>query len=133
MNTPLRMSPAYASGMTLIESLVVILMMIVVIAVVFMGARTWKRNSDRTACINNIRNVQHVVRAYQNLHGLPAQAPISIQNELIGPKLDLINEPYCPGYGNYSYSSMIPPVGSLAITCSLSSKDAHHPVTQQGW
>jgi type II secretory pathway pseudopilin PulG len=133
MHTPLRMSPAHASGMTLIESLVVILIMIVVITVVFMGARTWKKDADRTACISNIRNVQHVVRAFQNSHGLPDRAPINIQHELIGPKLDMINEPNCPAYGNYSYSGMIPPVGSLAITCSLSSKEAHHPTTHQGW
>lgn len=133
MNTPIKKAPALASGMTLIESLVVILIMITVMVVVFMGARTWQRESDRTACINNIRNVQLVVRTYQNLHGLPIQSPISIRKELFGPGKHLRSEPNCPASGPYKYSSTIPAVGQLAIACTAPTKDAHHPVTQEGW
>jgi type II secretory pathway pseudopilin PulG len=115
--------------MTLIESTLVILVMLVV----FAGTRTWKTSSDRSACINNIRNVQHAVRSYQNQHGLSDRAPINIRAELIGPRLQIPAEPQCPSFGHYDYTHIVPPVGKLAVFCSLSETAAHHPTSYTGW
>ena len=50
------------SGMTLLELTVVILVLLSLISILFIGARAWKKGSDRAGCIMNIRNVQQAVR-----------------------------------------------------------------------
>jgi prepilin-type N-terminal cleavage/methylation domain-containing protein len=45
------------SGMTLLELTVVILVLLSLISILFVGARAWKKGSDRSANIMNIRNV----------------------------------------------------------------------------
>ena len=42
---------AVKSGMTLIELTVVILVLLSLISILFVGARAWKRGSDRAGCI----------------------------------------------------------------------------------
>lgn len=56
------------SGMTLLELTVVILVLLSLIAILFIGARAWKKGSDRAGCILNIRNVQQAVRGYANMN-----------------------------------------------------------------
>ena len=45
-----------ASGMTLLELTVVILVLLSLISILFIGARAWKKGSDRAASILTIRN-----------------------------------------------------------------------------
>ena len=45
-------------GMTLLELTVVILVLLSLISILFIGARAWKKGSDRAGCIMQIRNVQ---------------------------------------------------------------------------
>ena len=52
------------AGMTLLELTVVILVLLSLISILFIGARAWKKGSDRAANILNIRNVQQAVRAH---------------------------------------------------------------------
>ncbi len=54
------------SGMTLLELTVVILVLLSLISILFIGARAWKKGSDRSANILNVRNVQQAVRGQQN-------------------------------------------------------------------
>ena len=58
------------SGMTLLELTVVILVLLSLISILFIGARAWKKGSDRSANILNIRNVQQAVRGHGNMHGV---------------------------------------------------------------
>ena len=58
------------SGMTLLELTVVILVLLSLISILFIGARAWKKGSDRSANILNIRNVQQAVRGHGNMHGI---------------------------------------------------------------
>ena len=58
------------SGMTLLELTVVILVLLSLISILFIGARAWKKGSDRSANILNIRNVQQAVRGYANMNGI---------------------------------------------------------------
>ena len=53
------------SGMTLLELTVVILVLLSLISILFIGARAWKKGSDRSANIMNIRNVQQAVRGHR--------------------------------------------------------------------
>ena len=54
------------SGMTLLELTVVILVLLSLISILFIGARAWKKGSDRSANILNIRNTQQAMRGHQN-------------------------------------------------------------------
>ena len=67
---------ATKSGMTLLELTVVILVLLSLISILFIGARAWKRGSDRAASILQIRNVQQAVRSYANMNGFnPGDIP----------------------------------------------------------
>lgn len=57
-------------GMTLLELTVVILVLLSLISILFVGARAWKKGSDRSANIMNIRNCQQAMRGHQNMRGL---------------------------------------------------------------
>ncbi|NQX00689.1 prepilin-type N-terminal cleavage/methylation domain-containing protein [bacterium] len=58
------------SGMTLLELTVVILVLLSLISILFVGARAWKKGSDRSANILNIRNSQQAMRGHQNMNEL---------------------------------------------------------------
>jgi type II secretory pathway pseudopilin PulG len=58
------------AGMTLLELTVVILVLLSLISILFVGARAWKKGSDRSANIMNIRNCQQAMRGEQNMKGL---------------------------------------------------------------
>lgn len=58
------------AGMTLLELTVVILVLLSLISILFVGARAWKKGSDRSANIMNIRNTQQAMRGHQNMRGL---------------------------------------------------------------
>jgi type II secretory pathway pseudopilin PulG len=57
-----------SKGMTLLELTVVILVLLSLITILFVGARAWKKGSDRSANIMNIRNCQLAMRGYENMY-----------------------------------------------------------------
>ena len=127
------------AGMTLLETTVVILVLLVLIAVLFIGARAWKRGSDRAVCIMNLQLIQKGVRGYSNLHDLPpgSNAP-GLQSQVIGLGRFVESTPYCPAGGSYSYGQAygvdtIPPVGTLYMECSLSVSERHTPSVTPDW
>ena len=63
------------AGMTLLELTVVILVLLSLISILFIGARAWKRGSDRSANIMNIRNCQQAMRGEQNMKQLSPVTP----------------------------------------------------------
>ena len=64
--TPL-IHPNYSSGMTLLELTVVILVLLSLISILFVGATSWKKGSDRAANLMNIRNCQQAMRGHENV------------------------------------------------------------------
>ncbi len=58
------------AGMTLLELTVVILVLLSLISILFVGARAWKKGSDRSANIMNIRNCQQAMRGQENMKSL---------------------------------------------------------------
>jgi type II secretory pathway pseudopilin PulG len=56
--------------MTLLELTVVILVLLSLISILFVGARAWKKGSDRSANIMNLRNTQQAMRGHQNMNQL---------------------------------------------------------------
>ncbi len=118
--------------MTLLEMTVVILVLLSLITVLFIGARAWKRGTDRTACVINIRNTQLGVRSYQNMRGLPDGTAINLLTDVMGPRSYLKN-PVCPGLGTYDHLAYIPAPGELVMWCSLGAMESHVPKDPAGW
>lgn len=121
------------SGLTLIELTVVILVLLALISVLFIGARAWKRGSDRAACIINIRNAQQAVRSFQNLRGRNDGSAINFNTDLVGIGNFIETFPVCPGGGTYTPATTIPTLGTLALPCSLATSDQHVPDQFAGW
>ncbi len=122
-------------GMTLIELTVVILVLLSLISILFVGARAWKRGSDRAGCIMNIRNVQQGMRSFQNMNGHnPNTTVVGAQAEIIGAGKFVEVQPTCPAAGVYTIGGdNLPDVGFLYMTCSLSGTMDHVPSTFADW
>ena len=100
------------TGMTLLELTVVILVLLSLISILFIGARAWKRGSDRAANILNIRNVQQAVRAHANVRNLLEGATLA-STEIIGSGkyLNSVSPPITDI--TYSYLGTVPAIGTL--------------------
>ncbi len=105
------------SGMTLLELTVVILVLLALISVLFVGARAWKRGSDRAANILNIRNVQQAVRGHANVRALNIGDAL-VATDIVGtdkyihtvtpPNIDI----------SYSYGANVPTFGTLYLVAA---------------
>ena len=109
-----------ANGMTLLELTVVILVLLSLISILFVGARAWKKGSDRAANIMNIRNVQQAVRAHANMQGLLVGDGLTSDKIFGNGTTDgYLKEPKPPSadIGTlYTYQTVVPTIGSLYIT-----------------
>lgn len=102
------------SGMTLLELTVVILVLLSLISILFIGARAWKKGSDRAANILNIRNVQQAVRAHANVRALEITAPLA-STEIVGSGRYL-NSVTAPNTDiSYTYGDAVPAIGTLYL------------------
>jgi len=102
------------SGMTLLELTVVILVLLSLISILFIGARAWKKGSDRAANILNIRNVQQAVRAHANVRGLLEGAALP-STDIVGSGRYL-NSVTAPNSDiSYAYGTTVPPIGTLYL------------------
>jgi prepilin-type N-terminal cleavage/methylation domain-containing protein len=102
-------------GMTLLELTVVILVLLSLISILFVGARAWKKGSDRAANIMNLRNVQQAVRSEANMKDLEVTEGL-LSTVIIGPGLYLESEPSAPVDLTYTYDTVVPAVGVLYTT-----------------
>ena len=136
-------------GITLIETTVVLAVLLTLLSVLFMATQSWKRGSDRAACIVTLRNIQVATRSYQNLYGYnPGGHPYteygtqdiarhlmekgSIESSLyqiaIGGKA-------CAGGGTYQrpHADLFPLSGVLYANCSLATSANHAPTSASDW
>ncbi len=122
-------------GMTLLELTVVILVLLSLISILFIGARAWKKGSDRAGCIMQIRNVQQAVRSYANMNGVnPAATVTGLQGLVVGTGKFVEKTPACPAAGTYTYGGdTVPAVGTLYMTCSLATTETHVPGSYSDW
>lgn len=128
-----------ASGMTLLELTVVILVLLSLISVLFVGARAWKKGSDRAACVLNIRNAQQAVRGYANMNNLSEGATFT-ESEVFGAGKVMNNavaDLKCPQEGAGAYeaaaSGTVPNVGTLYLACDAAVSDSHVPTEYANW
>lgn len=125
---------AIKSGMTLLELTVVILVLLSLIAILFVGARAWKRGSDRAGCIMNIRNVQQAARGHMNMTNTPTTVPAA--SDIYGTGANAyLPTPVCPGGGTYTYTTTDAAAGAVFLSCSLSAAadGGHVPTGTTTW
>ncbi|MES2997099.1 MAG: prepilin-type N-terminal cleavage/methylation domain-containing protein [Verrucomicrobiota bacterium] len=106
-------------GMTLLELTVVILVLLSLISILFIGARAWKKGSDRAANILNIRNVQQAVRAHANVRELAVTAPLLDATIMPTDGTGYIKPPTPPAAATdaaYIYGTTVPAIGTLYVT-----------------
>lgn len=122
------------AGMTLIELTVVILVLLALIAVLFVGARAYKKGSDKAACVMNQRNIQQACRAYYNLN--PNGTALTAIGDLKTAEL-LGDAPECPATGvafALSNTAADTAAGTLFAPCpSLVAQPEHVPADASGW
>ncbi len=108
------------SGMTLLELTVVILVLLSLISILFIGARAWKKGSDRAANILNIRNVQQAVRAHANVRALDIAATLA-STEIVGSG-KYLNSVTAPNTDiSYTYGAAVPAIGTLYLIAAYAS------------
>jgi len=114
LNTPKTNRKA---GMTLLELTVVILVLLSLISILFIGARAWKKGSDRAANILNIRNVQQAVRAHANVRGLAIGDALA-SGDIVGTGkyLNTVTPPNTDV--TYGYGAAVPAMGTLYLVAT---------------
>lgn len=122
-------------GLTLIELAVVILALMLFATILLVGARAWKRGSDRAICIANIAGVQKAVRGFANMSGLnPGDTVPNLELKVVGPDRFFEALPACPAQGVYTLGgNEIPALGELYLDCSLATSHSHLPERIQDW
>lgn len=132
------------SGMTLIELTVVILVLLALIAVLFVGARAYKRGADKAACIMNLRNVQQACRSYYNLKpkvdASGVATPLAAIGDLAAADVQLIGAaPTCPAGGAYTFDNGAAAadaaqdgVANVFVKCDIADP-AHVPADAKNW
>ena len=112
------------SGMTLLELTVVILVLLSLIAILFVGARAWKRGSDRAANILNIRNVQQAVRAHANIRALNIGDALIATTDIVGSG-KYLNSVTAPNTDlTYTYGAVVPAIGTLYLVVAYASSSS---------
>lgn len=127
--------------MPLLELTVVILVILSLISILFIGARAWKKGSDRAASILQIRNMQQAVRSYSNMAGHnPGYTHPHLKDSIIGPGMFIEQDPTDdpdkhPAGGTYYFSLtaggiVIPAIGDLyMITLGEAENEVYVPAT----
>jgi type II secretory pathway pseudopilin PulG len=103
------------AGMTLLELTVVILVLLSLISILFIGARAWKKGSDRAANILNIRNVQQAVRAHANVRGLQVNDAL-VSTDIVGANKYIGTVTAPNSEITYGYLAIVPDFGTLYLT-----------------
>lgn len=91
--------------------------LLLILLLVVLAGVWWKSVEDKAGCQLNVRNVQQASRSYCGMNGLNPGSPL-LRTDLIGPGGLIGSEPVCPAGGTYTWSSVHPACGDLAIRCS---------------
>ena len=136
-------------GLTLLELSVVITILLLLVSLLFIGSRAWRRGSDRSACVMTLRNVQVATRSYQNIYGYTYGGKPYAENGTQDIAEHLLSKGYietelykhvrgeapCPAGGTYICPAPddFPEAGQLYMECSLSGSDQHTPNSHADW
>ena len=118
-----------ASGMTLLELTDVILDLLSLISILFVGARAWKKGSDRSANIMNIRNAQQAMRGHANMRNI-VEGGACTEDDIYGTADDgvgaYLRKPTPPAADITAYAggAVVPVVGTLWLTATYANTGA---------
>jgi prepilin-type N-terminal cleavage/methylation domain-containing protein len=113
------------SGMTLLELTVVILVLLSLISILFVGARAWKKGSDRAGCIINIRNTQQAARGFLNMKSI---ATAVTEADIFGGAEAFLKFQKCPSSPGaastsalvgYTFTGTTVTPGTIFLTCTV--------------
>ena len=121
----------------LLELTVVILVLLSLISILFIGARAWKKGSDRAGCILNLRNIQQAVRGDQNMKNKTFGDTGIVDGSIIGASGYLTKIPACPAT-NTAYTIAVagtyPADGTLYAACpDIATLPDHIVADPAGW
>ncbi|HEX7260350.1 MAG TPA: hypothetical protein VF258_00895 [Luteolibacter sp.] len=133
----------------MLELTVVIATFLLLISVLFIASRAWKRGSDRAMCVMTLRNIQVATRSYQNIYGYHFGSRPSAENGTQDIAEHLLSKGYietklyrltrgtdpCPAGGTYTcpLPDVFPDEGELYVDCTLASSDQHAPDRHADW
>jgi len=132
-------------GVTLIELTVVIAIILLLISILFIGAKFYRDGADKSACVVNINGIQKAARSVQNLRNLAvadAIAPADFSGTADDPLPVL---PVCPTANTaYTLLGTLPALGTPVAECADSQfggpvsdlaaePDTHAPSDTNGW
>ena len=136
-------------GLTLLELSVVITILLLLVSLLFIGSRAWRRGSDRSTCVMTLRNVQVATRAYQNIYGYNYGGRPNAENGNQDIAEHLFNKGYiethlyrqtrgtdpCPAGGTYTcpVPDVFPAAGQLYMNCTFAGSDQHAPSNHADW
>ncbi len=136
-------------GLTLLELSVVITILLLLVSLLFIGSRAWRRGSDRSTCVMTLRNMQVATRSYQNIYGFTEGGKPNAENGTQDIAEHLLSKGYietnlykhahgqapCPAGGGYTcpVPDVFPEAGQLYMECSLSGSDEHTPKSHADW
>jgi prepilin-type N-terminal cleavage/methylation domain-containing protein len=104
------------SGMTLLELTVVILVLLSLISILFVGARAWKKGSDRSANLMNLRNTQQAMRGAQNM-----RTDVTVTTFSSTDLAAYMKFPAAVSTITYAAGTTFTPVGTLWLTATYGS------------
>lgn len=119
-------------GVTLIELTVVIAIILLLISILFIGAKYYKDSADKSACIVNINGLQKGLRSIANIDNVPETKTIKA-GSLVGAGKPFEKAPTCPTDGTTGYDPdpatavTVPAVGTVAFKCNSAEKANHVP------
>jgi Domain of unknown function (DUF4190) len=92
------------------------------VPVLFIGARAWKKSSDRAACVINQRNVQCAMRGLQGMQEMREGQTLTADDIRAFMKLPT----HCPSGGEYEFLGKITPIGTLVLKCPHAQDGLQH-------
>ncbi len=136
-------------GLSLLELTIVIATILSLLSILFVGTKAWKRGTDRSSCIMNIRALQMAMRSYQNMYGYSHGGRPYAENGTQDIAKHLFDKGYieseqyehacgkdpCPSGGTYAveFPDVFPEEGTLFMRCSLEKSDEHAPKDHASW
>ena len=111
-------------GVTLIELTVVIAIILLLISILFIGAKYYKDNADKSACVVNINGLQKGLRSVANIDSVAVGSNITA-GSLVGSGKPFETAPKCPSDQAKGYTPdpttavAVPAVGTVAFKCEF--------------
>ncbi|MGJ8671550.1 hypothetical protein [Rubritalea sp.] len=90
----------------------------------FVGAKYYRENANKAACVINMSSFSKATQAVQNINGYDQGDPLT-WDLIVGEDGPLQQKPICPSGGTYTLSKVFPKQGDTVITCDCEGHVLH--------